>query len=154
MPAARHFSRVPPMALAVSAMMGRRSPRRSFKSRLRISAVVSKPSMPGMLQSMSTKSKPRFSSDSRAWLPLETTSHSKPSEPTMARATFWFMALSSAMRMRWHGAPGIGKVTSAADGRTSPITVSMASFKRRRRMGLVTMTVYASRKRSENSAAS
>ena len=76
MPAARQRSRSPSMALAVSAQMvwWRLSP-----SRLRITAVASKPSMSGIWQSISTRSYLRFSSASTASRPFTTASAAKPS---------------------------------------------------------------------------
>ena len=71
MPAARHFSRSPFMALAVMATMGVRRPPPSLS---RIRAVASKPSISGIWPSMSTASYRVRATASTASLPLSATS--------------------------------------------------------------------------------
>ena len=87
------------MAFAVKARIGR-GERPAAASRLRISAVVAKPSRSGIWQSISTRSKLSRSRAASASIPLPATVTRQFRPSSMFTATSWLTTLSSARSTR------------------------------------------------------
>src|SRR5438445_1573573 len=97
MPAARHSSRSPCIALAVIATI---RGRRSAGQRRAISREASNPSISGIWTSINTRSYGCRSMASTASRPLAATSALYPICSSRRSASFWFTTLSSATRIR------------------------------------------------------
>ena len=113
MPAARHSSRSPCIALAVIATI---RGRRSAGQRRAISREASNPSISGIWTSINTRSYGCRSMASTASRPLAATSARYPICSSRRSASFWFTTLSSATRIRKGWRRAISGSSSSRDG--------------------------------------
>jgi hypothetical protein len=107
--------------------------------RAQMARLASRPSISGIWTSMSITSYVAWSSRSSAWRPSPTVSAAYPSLSSSRSATFWFIALSSARRIRSGTRVSTERITSGAvlvdASRCSPTVSSKRSRKCESRSG-------------------